>query len=452
MRRQRPDLVREYEAEIERAEHIRTALTTGNFPGMGTGDPDLYKAFVWRFWRLCRKHGTIGIVLPRSVFATKGSAPWRQEVLPNADVRIVLTKNKAEWLFTDVNPGYSICLVGITKNPLAPSLSLRGTYTDAQTFREGMQVASTALPVDRLGEVDPLLCVPAIEDQEGLRLFNTLIEHPSLGNVDRPDFRVLPTAELHATKHGKLYFTGDANDHPVHNHLNMGHYRFEPNAGAFNYACYKRVVGDLQAQRIKLSRRADSVFSHMPQKWIRDETTLPAANPRIAFRDVIHASNPRKVWATLVPARTLLTNKAPYLVFPRGGLTTQAYLLGVLGSSTCDWYGHLRVVLNLNYFILNALPVPVFHPADPRCQRIAELAARIATGTGSREYGDWTSFGAGISDPCDIDAALAELDALATLLYGIGDEHVDLIFNRATRPSRDEIDTWRVKWIAQMAL
>ena len=49
LRLQRPDLVEELNNEIENASLIRRFLISGNFPGMGTGDPDLYKAFAWRF-------------------------------------------------------------------------------------------------------------------------------------------------------------------------------------------------------------------------------------------------------------------------------------------------------------------------------------------------------------------------------------------------------------------
>ena len=39
---------------------------------MGTGDPDLYKAFCWRFWNLCNvDDGFIGVVVPRSVINSK---------------------------------------------------------------------------------------------------------------------------------------------------------------------------------------------------------------------------------------------------------------------------------------------------------------------------------------------------------------------------------------------
>ncbi len=52
LRGERPDLQAEYQHEVEAMARLRQTLLAGPFPGMGTGDPDLYKAFCWRFWQL----------------------------------------------------------------------------------------------------------------------------------------------------------------------------------------------------------------------------------------------------------------------------------------------------------------------------------------------------------------------------------------------------------------
>ncbi len=86
LHRERPDLVAAYDRELEEAKALRRALTAGPYPGMGTGDPDLYKAFCWRFWNLiCEDGGRIGVVLPRSALAAKGSTEFRREVFSRAD-------------------------------------------------------------------------------------------------------------------------------------------------------------------------------------------------------------------------------------------------------------------------------------------------------------------------------------------------------------------------------
>jgi hypothetical protein len=64
LRKARPDLEAELAREVEESARIRKALTSGAYPGMGTGDPDFYKAFAWRFWNLAvAASGRIGVVL-----------------------------------------------------------------------------------------------------------------------------------------------------------------------------------------------------------------------------------------------------------------------------------------------------------------------------------------------------------------------------------------------------
>ena len=78
MRRERPDLWKVYEEEKAEAELMRSVLTSGQFLGMGTGDPDVYKAFYWRFGTPGGHYGMGRVVLPRSAMSAKGSAEFRE--------------------------------------------------------------------------------------------------------------------------------------------------------------------------------------------------------------------------------------------------------------------------------------------------------------------------------------------------------------------------------------
>ncbi|MBA2730948.1 MAG: hypothetical protein H0U48_09395 [Euzebyaceae bacterium] len=79
---------------------------------MGAGDPDLYKAFCWRFWQLTRSDGAVGVVLPRSALSAAGSAPWRQAILDEgAFDDVTVLKNTKGWVFEDVTPQYTVSLV-----------------------------------------------------------------------------------------------------------------------------------------------------------------------------------------------------------------------------------------------------------------------------------------------------------------------------------------------------
>jgi hypothetical protein len=442
LEKERPELLSEYEKLVLEADEQRRALLSGAFPGMGQGDPDLYKAFLWRFWQLCRPGGKLAIVVPRSAFAQKGLTAWRQTVFSNAHVDIVFLKNESQWIFDGVNPGLEIALCAVDRNRQDRCVGIRGTFRSLSAYEAGKQQAPTMLTVELLEKSDPdALCVPVFENELDLELYNVLIAHQGVGSKDRRDFEAAAVTELHVTNDGKLFFTGRPDDQPVYNHLNVDHFSFDTNRGAFQYVKWDRVVGDLQKRKASASAR--SPFAKMGVDWIRSADTLPARHPRLVFRGIIHASNPRKVWMALAPAGTLLTNAAPYLIFPRGGVLVQAYVLGILNSATCDWYGHRRIVLNLNFFIFNCLPVPEFDRSDARAARIAALAAGLALRDG--RYEEWESVAQRIPENLRIEA-IAELDAIASLLYTVSDKFLPRIFDRPTRSSVERVRYWRSKW------
>ena len=182
LRTERSDLLAEYESELARAESQRQALMAGPFPGMGTGDPDLYKAFCWRYWHLARNDGAVGIVLPRSALSVKGSAEWRLAVLNGgtfADVSLLL--NKGRWVFDTVHPQYSVGLVTHRKGLRhRGSLQLRGPYDSPRSYETGMRAQPARIPVSEfLGWTDSA-ALPSITSDEALRVFRRMREHPGI--------------------------------------------------------------------------------------------------------------------------------------------------------------------------------------------------------------------------------------------------------------------------------
>src|SRR5205823_1198740 len=87
LKEDRPDLEVLFEREKEEADALRRMLTNGSYPDMGTGDPDVYKAFGWRFWQLLAEDGGwIGVVLPGALFNVLGSRAFRLTALSNTDM------------------------------------------------------------------------------------------------------------------------------------------------------------------------------------------------------------------------------------------------------------------------------------------------------------------------------------------------------------------------------
>lgn len=448
LRNSRPDILRELTDRQQSLEMQRTALLAGPYEGMGSGDPDVYKAFAWRFIQLCRRGGSIGVVLPRSIFTAKGSSDWRRAALLKSRTDITTLRNKDFWVF-DINPGYTICLVALRDfdSAVQPLLSLRGRFNSEAEYRIGLSQAPVEIDPVGLQQRSEACTVPDLGTATEADLFARMIGQPQVG--DENSWAALrPAIEFHVTKDSKAGFLG-AGDYPVYNHLNVGHLAFEPEAGAFSTCDYEAAVAELHRRFRDGSRRERSAYSllrpHHPESWFADARNTPVVNARIVFRGIVHANNPRKVWLALVPPATVLTNAAPYLVFdPRVSETQQAFLLAMLNSGPCDWYGALFISLNMNYFIFNTLPLPEWRADDPRCARASSLAVGIATEGWEEPPSEW-SFGAKFHDR---EEAVAEIDAIASLLYRIPDEALETIWNEQTphRPSIDLVREMRSRW------
>ncbi|MCB9404896.1 MAG: hypothetical protein H6519_10740 [Microthrixaceae bacterium] len=201
LRAARPDLVVDYEREVAEAERVRRTLTAGPYPGMGQGDPDLYKAFCWRFWTLTRDGGAIGVVLPRSALSGAGSAPWREAVLDEgcfADVTLLL--NTKQWVFEEVHPQYTVGLLSIRKGQaFAGSLALRGPFASLQSFVQGVAQKSAEFLVEEFRTWSEGAAFPLLPSTDAARVFVKLRCHPRLdgADIEREREREIRTAGGH---------------------------------------------------------------------------------------------------------------------------------------------------------------------------------------------------------------------------------------------------------------
>ena len=177
LRAERPDLVSAWKAEREEVARTRKALVNGAYPGMETGDPDLYKAFCWRFWRLTtRSGGRIGVVLPRSALAAKGSTDFRKEAFRlAAAVDVTMLLNNSKWVFPEVHPQYTIGLVCIVHgDPMEKSIRLSGPFCSEKDFHEGITRSPAAFGSKEVLSWNDSVSLPLLPDPDSAAVFAQL--------------------------------------------------------------------------------------------------------------------------------------------------------------------------------------------------------------------------------------------------------------------------------------
>lgn len=428
-RASRPDLVTLLEAETSAAERYRRALLSGPYPGLGTGDVDLYKAFSWRFWQLLREGGRFGVVFPRSVLNSAGSARWRDALLKEGQFQSVVSLiNTGRWVFGEVDGRYSVTLLTVEKSKSPePEVRLAGPFHSMSAFLAGRHTLGS-LPAAGLREWAGGASFPLLPDTAAIEAFKVLRFHPRLDSGEQWLFK--PVAEFHATSDRKTFDAGGQSDHrwPVYTGATFN--LWEPDAGEpYTYADPATVTAVLYEKRKRQARLSSSAFLGLPPAIVNDTKTLPCLAPRIAFRDVARSTDSRTVIAALVPGNVVLTNKAPYLLRRSGDSADEAYLLGVLCSIPFDWYARRYVEISMNLHLVNAFPIPRPRKEDPLRLRVVHLAGSLAAV--DERYAAWAS---------DVGVPVAsatgqikkdfidELDAVVAHLYGLNRESLTHIF------------------------
>lgn len=436
MRLERPDLVAQFERELQNSRILGSYLAAADIPGFNTGDADVYKAFCWRFWRLLAPGGCLGVVLPRSVWNTKGSEAFRREVFTSGhSIDLTFVLNRDHWVFDDMEPRYTIALTSLKKTtPTTESaVPLRGPYRNLADFRRGVEDSPLRFPVtDVLGWTDSV-ALPLLPNEESGEVFAQLRRSPRLDLNKLDSWRIRPHRELDATNDkGLMTFT----DQPPEGYWPVFKGEsfdiWESDRGSESYYAWadpEIIINHLQGKRLRAGRNSHSAFNEFSMEWRGDIDTLPCFHPRIAFRNVTRATDTRSVRAALIPPEVVITNAAPYLLWPRGDETDQAYLLGVLCSLALDWYSRRFVEVNMNFFIFNPFPVPRPSTGDALRQRVIALAGRLSTP--DDRFAEWAgAVGVewGVLQPDEKEDMIHELDAVVAHLYGLSEPQLHHIF------------------------
>lgn len=444
LREERKDLLLKYEEELAEAKTIRRALIAGPFPGMGTGDPDFYKGFCWRFWSLVEKeNGFISVVLPREVLSAKGSEEFRWKILRQAEkINATLILNTRTWFFKDVHPQTTIGLIGIQRGgtPIT-QLKLSGPYNSRAAYDTRTDEDVATFSGREALEWNDSASLPLLPTPKSVEIFSQLRQAPRL-DLDQPEqWRAVPHTELHATNDKKDKKTGEVLMDLTSQDCPDGFWPvfkgrsfdlWDPDRGKETYYAWANpnvMLPRLQAKRVNSSKNKRSVFNKCSAQWIGDVDTLPCLSPRIAFRDISRATDKRTVRCALLPPRVFVTNKGPYLVFPRGTFMDVAFLLGVLSSIPLDWYARRFVEKSLNFFVFNPFPVPRPNSSNPLRQRVIELAGRLACP--DDRFADWAKEVGVEHGPLEEDEKqdmIHELDAVVAHLYGLTQDHLTHIF------------------------
>ncbi len=437
-RDQRPDLVSRMVQELAETDLVRNVLVTGPFPGMGKGDPDLYKGFVWRFWDLVnRPHGRLGVVLPRSAFATKGTASFRKTIFDKGTVRdLTFLLNSGGWVFDDAEHRYTMALVAVqkTRSQSHSIIPLRaGPCSSYAHYCDVLRNEAIELELETLYGWTEAATVPLLPETNSLPAMVQMSLSPNFDEVDEAGCYVRVYIDLHA-KNDKKYM--EDSDEPEDGwwpvFAGKSFDIWEPDKGADTYYAWAKpqtVFKRLLKKRMRGIRYKTSAFYRMSKTWAKNARTYPACKPRIAYRQITNRTNTRTTIVALIPPNVIAQHGAQLILVRNGDEKFEAYLLGIMSSKPFDWYARRFVELNMDPHIVNALPVPRPARENPLWRRMVALSGRLAAV--NEDYADWAAAVGVDHGPLDDDAKddmIFELDAVVAHLYGLNADQLTHIF------------------------
>ena len=432
--RDRPDLVALYEREFDETHHLRRVLVSGVYPGIGSGDPDLYKAFCWRFWRLSSTDGGyIGVVLPRSALAGKGSERFRQTMFAEAaGVDVVTMVNRMGWVFDEIHRSYIVALLcACHGKPEGKSIALRGPYTSLSEYREDQTQEAATFTLEEVKNWNDTVSLPLLPRADSAQVFAQLRRFPRLDLIGE-GWRARPDRELDATGNKNLMDleSRDCPDGfwPVYKGESFD--LWTPDTGIYYaWADPEPVLKFRQEKRQRGGKNRRSVHAEFSMEYLQDRETLPCTQTRIAFRDVTNSTDSRTIIACLLPPNIFLTHQVSYFLWPHGDEKDQAFLLGTLSSFPLDWYARRFVELHLSFFVINPFPIPRPSRDNVLWQRVVELSGRLACP--DDRFAEWAKqvgVACGALDEDEKEDKIHELDAVVVHLYGLSESQLVHIF------------------------
>lgn len=430
LRRDRLDLCDNWEAERAATARIRDAVR--HLPGMGTGHPDFFRAFLWRFTQLASNPGGyVAVVLPGDAFKIKGGTSLRQEIVRRfGQVEINFLTNRGKWVFEKVHPQKLIALfIGATDDDTESVLTLTPEChreTDWPTAREQRAQISG----EWLSKYSSSLVLPILVTAHDTSLLNQMMRAPRLLNhptvhVRRvyADFETARDRAKYAANPGAEYL-------PVYKGESFD--LWEPDRGPSHYFMWTSPeILDLAQQR-RLRSPKTSPYGGRDPEWLRAQETHPILFPRIAFRNISNRTNQRTLIASLVPPRVVNTETAPWVLWlsPQHDIREEAFLLGTMSSRICDWWARRFVEGHVDEEAFNCLRVPeVKSRNDPSYARMVALSGRLAAP--DKRFADWANKVGVNHGPIPADEKqdmIDELDAIVARLYGLSKAQLAHIF------------------------
>jgi hypothetical protein len=413
----------EYATDFDQEQYEKQRALASSYGGelaaryvlLGTGEPDLYKAFVELATRLAEPAGCIGMIAPAGLIRSQGTEDLRRFLVSHAtSLEMQLLENRAR--FFAIDSRFKFLIARAQVNTAKRGQLRTVTFSMADGTPMGTRTAHLVkIPVSELRRLRPDLTVPEVAGRRAWRLFHHLSstgERWATAGQWAPHF----AREVDMSRDRDHFRSSRQDDthFPVVEGRMVQQHRFGAKA-------YRSGTGRRAAWELLPPGHSDV----QPQFWIAaadlpDDVRRRIAKGRVGFCDVTGQTNERSMLAAFIPPGVVCGNKVPTIIFEGDRHPYIPYLwLGIANSFTFDWLLRRVLTTSVNYFLLKSIPFPRIDLDSLPARRIADAAERLAE----------VDRVGGRHDPWMAGELRATIDAMVMNAYRIGTDDLALILD-----------------------
>ncbi len=350
LRTARPSEAAEERQEQRARERLQSYVESA-FALQGGGHHDFAKLFLERAIRLVGPDGTLGYVLPRQALVLRGWEPLRRALLDGHWLNVVEARNKAGWLFDDVEHRYMIVLLSrrnTSRDGSQPHVDVRPSAAGAALPADFD--ASGALRLDHrdLDALSDSCVIPWLEGPGAPEVFSKMRTGERLGSG---------TGWIEAVADSHWDFSGTGRHRSyVATQASEGSWRVLMARHVTQYAIddaapYQRhIASPAELSRLNRGVECGPRGAH-----------LASIGASIVFRYPSRNDDSRTLIAAILPESGYLPSKGytHTLVVP-GECRVEDILalLGYVNSFTADWWARRFVDRHITGPVLANLPIP----------------------------------------------------------------------------------------------
>lgn len=362
--------VARYASEKSAADDYGAALAR-RYSLLGSGEPDLYKAFLELFVRLARKGGCVSALVPAGLIRSQGTLALREFMLDaTSDLRLTVIENRARFFAIDTRFKF-LAVRAIMRDDKARRSELAIAHA-VGTNAGVRQVGIAHIGRTSLRNIRPDLTLPEVKSDSEWRIFRKMTSAGPAWGDPAAGWSAVIVREVDMTRDRKRFERScSAGRVPLVEGRMVHQHRF----GAKRY-----VSGTGRRARWETLPLGQSAIA--PQFWFPKDALTGSLNARmnrmrVGFCDITGQTNERSMLAALVPPGVICGNKVPTITFADDDPSRLFLWLAIANSVPFDWMLRRVVTTTVNYFVLLSLPLPSMQPDGLPARRLATAAKTL---------------------------------------------------------------------------